>query len=277
MSLSVRSNPVASYARNTLIRHQRELDAVMTSLSTGKRVNVSSDDPTTMATSVAMEHRMHSQEVAYRNAQSGVALLQTAEGGLQSIVGMLDRMRVLAVRAATEPPTGADRIAADIEFQALKAEIDRVAQSTDYNGKPVLGASLVITFQIGVERNSLHRIELTVDHSAQASSMALGGAQVNDRLVALSAIDSVEAALSIVLAHRSQIGSAQSRLEMAVTNLENAQEHTAVGLSRLRDADFAFQTSELARLQILTRTGTSILAQANQQPSLVMTLVQSTA
>jgi flagellin len=277
MALSVRSNPTAAYARNALVRSQRELSDVMASLSTGRRVNVASDDPTTMATSVVMEHRMNSQEVAFRNAQSGVALLQTAEGGLQSIVGMLDRMRVLAVRAATEPPTGADRVAANIEFQALKSEINRVAQSTDYNGKTVLAASLVITFQVGVERNQLHRIELTINHSARSSSIALGGALVSDRVVALDAIDSVESALSIVLAHRAQIGSAQARLEMAITNIEASQEHTAVALSRLRDADFALQTAELSRLQILTQTGTSILAQANQQPSMVITLVQSTA
>ena len=209
-------------------------------------------------------------------------MIQTAEGGVEQVRDMLDRMRELAVRASSETLSASDRTNANLEFQQLKEEINRVADSTTYNGKTLLNAGLTATFQVGMENASTNRITVsnagnfhasgTADEVA-SSIMKLNGVAINTDALAQGALSRVDDALSRLNAYRSKLGGTQNRLERAISNLDADIENSVASNSRIRDVDFAAETASFTRSQILIQSGTAILAQANSSPQAALSLL----
>jgi len=190
---------------------------------------------------------------------------------------MLDRMRELAVRSSSETLSASDRTNADLEFQQLKTEIGRVSSSTSYNGKTLLAASLVATFQVGMDDLASNRIVVTVtgDFSVGGadSILQLTNAEVDTAASAQGALDLIDDALSSVNTYRSKLGATQNRLERAINNLDADIENSVASNSRIRDVDFASETAAFTRSQILIQSGTAILAQANSSPQAALSLL----
>jgi flagellin len=278
MALVVRSNVQSVFAQNRLNKSQNQFSASLEKLASGSRINKAADDAAGMAVSTVFEHRIKAQSAARQNAQEGISMIQTAEGGVEQVRGMLDRMRELAVRASSETLSQSDRDNSDLEFQQLKGEINRVASSTSYNGKTLLNTSLVATFQVGMDNADTNRIIMTnvgnFFASGQADSiMDLTLVAVDTDILAQGALARVDAALSNLNAYRSKLGSTQNRLERAIGNLDADIENSVAANSRIRDVDFASETADFTRSQILIQSGTAILAQANSSPQAALSLL----
>ena len=242
-------------------------------MSSGLRINNAADDAAGLAISTRLEHRIAGQGAAKQNAQEGISLIQTLEGGVDQILGMLNRLRELGVRAANETLTSQDRTAVNLEFQSLKAEIDRVGLATSFNGGPDLQGSLTMTFQVGFSNTPNDRVSLT-----QTSGLSLGGLQISNDAAdtianAAAALGNISIALSVLNAYRSRLGATQNRLERSIANLESDIENATAANSRIRDVDFAEETSKLTRLQILSQSGTAVLTQANAMPQAALALL----
>jgi flagellin len=277
MAIVVRSNPQSVFAQTRLNRNTNALGKTFEHLSTGSRINNAADDAAGLAISTQLEHRIKAQSAAKQNALEGISLIQTAEGGVEQVRSMLDRMRELAVRSSSETLSASDRTNADLEFQQLKEEIDRIATSTSYNGISLLDSSLVATFQVGMDDLASNRITVTnvgdFSTGGADSILQLTNAEVNTALSAQGALDLVDNALSSLNAYRSKLGSVQNRLERSIGNLESDIENSTSANSRIRDVDFAEETSKMTRLQILVQSGTAILSQANASPQAALSLL----
>jgi flagellin len=277
MALVVRSNVQSVFAQNRLNASQNQFSASLEKLASGSRINKAADDSAGMAVSTVFEHRIKAQSAARQNAQEGISMIQTAEGGVEQVRGMLDRMRELAVRASSETLSASDRTNSDLEFQQLKGEIGRIATATQYNGKTLLNTSLVATFQVGMDDAASNRIVVTVsgDFSTGGadSILQLTNASVGTDSGAQSALDDIDDALSMVNTYRSKLGSTQNRLERAISNLDADIENSVASNSRIRDVDFASETADFTRSQILIQSGTAILAQANSSPQAALSLL----
>ena len=277
MAIVVRSNPQSVFAQTRLNRNTNALGKTFEHLSTGSRINNAADDAAGLAISTQLEHRIKAQSAAKQNALEGISLIQTAEGGVEQVRSMLDRMRELAVRSSSETLSASDRTNADLEFQQLKEEIDRIATSTSYNGISLLDSSLVATFQVGMDDLASNRITVTnvgdFSTGGADSILQLTNAEVNTAVSAQGALDLVDNALSSLNAYRSKLGSVQNRLERSIGNLESDIENSTSANSRIRDVDFAEETSKMTRLQILVQSGTAILSQANASPQAALSLL----
>jgi len=277
MALVVRSNVQSVFAQNRLNKSQADFSSSLEKLASGSRINKAADDSAGLAVSTIFEHRIKAQTAARQNAQEGISLIQTAEGGVEQVRGMLDRMRELAVRSSSETLSNSDRTNADLEFQQLKAEINRISSSTAYNGKTLLNASLVASFQVGMDSAASNRIVVTVtgDFSVSGadSILVLTKTEVDTALSAKNALDLIDNALSKVNTYRSKLGSTQNRLERAISNLDADIENSVASNSRIRDVDFASETAAFTRSQILIQSGTAILAQANSSPQAALSLL----
>jgi len=278
MALVVRSNVQSVFAQNRLNKSQAQFSSSLEKLASGSRINKAADDSAGMAVSTVFEHRIKAQSAARQNAQEGISLIQTAEGGVEQVRGMLDRMRELAVRSSSETLSTSDRTNANLEFQQLKGEINRIASATSYNGKTLLNTSLVATFQVGMDNSNTNRIIMTnvgnfTASGAADSIMDLTAVAVNTDVLAQGALSRVDAALSNLNAYRSKLGSTQNRLERAINNLDADIENSVASNSRIRDVDFASETADFTRSQILIQSGTAILAQANSSPQAALSLL----
>jgi flagellin len=273
MALTVRTNPQSVFARNRLNQTSNALAKTFARLSSGSRINQAADDATGMAISTRLEHRIKGQGAAKINAQEGISFIQTMEGGVEQIRGLLDRIRELAVRAGNETLTASDRTAADLEFQQMLNEIARVGSTTNFNGGPVLSAQMELTFQVGFQNTSDNRITLTTNRGMNLVSLSLNAQAVDTAGNAQSALSQISTALDRVNAYRSRLGAVQNRLERTISNLESDIENAVASNSRIRDVDFAAETSRMTRLQILTQSGTAVLSQANAAPQAALALL----
>ncbi len=277
MALVVRSNVQSVFAQNRLNASQSQFENSLAKLASGSRINKAADDAAGLAVSTTLEHRIKAQSAARQNAQEGISLIQTAEGGVEQVRSMLDRMRELAVRSSNETLSASDRSNAHLEFDQLKDEIVRISTSTSYNGKTLLNASLIATFQVGQDDQASNRIEVTVtgDFSVSGANsiIKLTKAEVDTAASAQAALDLIDNALSRVNTYRSKLGSTQNRLERAISNLDADIENATAANSRIRDVDFASETAAFTRSQILIQSGTAILAQANSSPQAALSLL----
>ncbi len=277
MALVVRSNVQSVFAQNRLNASQTQFEDSLAKLASGSRINKAADDAAGLAVSTTLEHRIKAQSAARQNAQEGISLIQTAEGGVEQVRSMLDRMRELAVRSSNETLSASDRSNADLEFGQLKDEIVRISSSTSYNGKTLLNASLIATFQVGQDDLASNRIAVTVtgDFSVSGadSIIQLTNAEVNTAASAQAALDLIDNALSRVNTYRSKLGSTQNRLERSISNLDADIENATAANSRIRDVDFASETAAFTRSQILIQSGTAILSQANSSPQAALSLL----
>jgi flagellin len=276
MTMSVINTNVKSLvAQNALSVNNRSLSKAMEQLSTGKRINSASDDAAGLAISNKMTSQIRGLNQAVRNANDAISVAQTAEGATQEISNMLQRMRELAVQAANDSNSSADRTALDAEVTELIADIDRIATDTEFNNMALLtgsaGTSGTMTFQIGA--NSGQTIDVTFENMSTAS-LGVSGVSVSTASGATSAISTIDDAIATVDTFRADLGAKINRFTYAIDNMANISMNTSAARSRIQDADYASATTELARSQIIQQAATAMLAQANQQPQSVLSLLQ---
>jgi flagellin len=276
MAIVVRSNPQSVFAQTRLNRNTNALGRTFEALSTGSRINRAADDAAGLAISTQLEHRIKGQSAAKQNALEGISMIQTAEGGVEQARSMLDRMRELSVRASNETLSNSDRSNANLEFQQLKEEITRIGSTTSYNGNVLLEATVALTFQVGFNDSAEDRITATMTGnfitSGVNSFLSLTG-DVGSIGAAGSMLDKIDDALSRLNGYRSKLGAVQNRLERSISNLEADIENATASNSRIRDVDFAEETSKMTRLQILVQSGTAVLSQANSSPQAALSLL----
>jgi flagellin len=277
----INTNVKALVAQNALTVNNRNLSNAMEQLSTGKRINSAADDAAGLAIGNKMTAQIRGLNQAVRNANDAVSMLQTAEGATQEITNMLQRMRELAVQSANDTNTQDDRDALQEEFTQLTEEIDRIAANTQWNKMNLLDASMgsgsdgTVTFQIGANSGTGFTIEMELkDLSTSGSALSLGSADISDRAGSSTAIGLIDDAIKAVDEFRSELGAKINRLTYAADNLANISMNTAASRSRIMDTDYAQVTTDLARSQIIQQAGTAMLAQANQQPATVLSLLQ---
>ena len=290
----INTNTSATLTANALTKNERAMSQAMERLSTGVRINSAGDDAAGLAISSRMTSQINGLNMAVRNANDAISLVQTADGALVEVTNMLQRMRELAVQGASGTMSATDNDALNVEFEALTAEIERVADNTQWNGSNLLNGASQFSFQVGA--NASQTITLTVgDFETEEASATSGifealadGATSNndnsgDDLDALdvdtasnagTAITRIDVALARVDSHRATLGATINRLEYAADNLANVSQNTSASRSRILDADYASETTELARTQIIQQGGTAMLSQANQQAQSVLALLK---
>jgi flagellin len=272
----INTNISSLNAQRNLGTSQSALSTALQRLSSGLRVNSAKDDAAGLAIATRMTAQSQGMTVAIRNANDGISLSQTAEGALGQIKDHLLRMRDLAVQSANGTNTSGDRAQLENEFDQLQQEIDRIAQQTAFNGVKVLDAGAgTTTFQIGANAGETVSITTTaVSGSAVSAATASATTTVSTASGASAALGTIDTALDTINTQRSTYGAAQSRFEGIVSVLQIARENQTAAASRIVDADFAAETANLSRAQILQQAGTAMLAQANALPQNVLTLLQ---
>lgn len=287
----INTNVKSLVAQNALTVNNRSLSKAMEQLSTGKRINSASDDAAGLAISNKMTAQIRGLNQAVRNANDGISMIQTAEGATNEVTNMLQRMRELAVQSANDTNTADDRTSLDAEFKQLSKEIDRIAANTQFNTKGVLdgvaggtaaaGSSVTLKFQVGANTSQYIEVDfknLTTGSAGGLSSVAWGsgssGLNIQSQTSANSALQTIDDAIKTVDSFRADMGAKVNRLTYAIDNLTNVAQNTAASRSRIQDADYAQATTELARTQIISQAATAMLAQANQQPQSVLSLLR---
>jgi flagellin len=276
MALRINYNEAASKAQRGLAASQDVYASQAEALSSGLRINKASDDAAGMAVSERLKNQVRGLNQAQRNAQDGISMIQTAEGGLSEIANLLARMRELAVQSANDTLTSTDRTNLNAEFTQLKAEITRIGDAVTFNGTVLLNATASFTLQIGANSTAASN-QLTLaltDNRATATGIALTSNDVTTQATGTAAITQIDTAINTISTNRASLGAMQSRLESAVRSLAVASENAAAANSRVADADIAGSMSELVRAQILQQAGISVLAQANQAPGMILDLLK---
>jgi flagellin len=274
MGLRVNSNISSLNSQRYLSLVTDRLNNNFQRLASGLRIASASDDPAGLGISERMRAQIRSLSQAARNGQDGVSLVQTAEGALNEVNTNLIRMRELAVAAANGTYSTADRSTLDAEFQLLVEEIDRIADSTQFNGVNVLsnGAGDV-SIQIGTEAGDTVDISL-VDSSSSALGLSGANFDITTTTNAQSLLDTIDTAIDTLVTTRGNLGASQNRLQSAIRSIQNAQEKLAAAESRIRDVDVAAETADLTRNSIVQQAAVSVLAQANAQPQIALSLLQ---
>ena len=278
---TINTNVQSLNAQRNLAASSGSLSTSMQRLSSGLRVNSAKDDAAGLAIAERMNAQVRGMNVAIRNANDGISLAQTAEGALGKIGDNLQRMRELAVQSANDTNGASDRTALDAEYQQLAAENARVIANTQFNGQALLtgagGASGTFSFQIGANTAADNQISITTTNIASAMGTNTQGASAtlgSTAATARTAMDNIDAALTAVNGARSSYGASQSRFDAVISNLRVAAENQAASRGRIMDADFAQETANLSRGQILQQAGTAMIAQANQLPQGVLSLLR---
>jgi flagellin len=282
----INTNVKALVAQNALTINNRSLSKAMEQLSTGKRINSAADDAAGLAISDKMTSQIRGLNQAVRNANDGISLLQTAEGATQEITNMLQRMRELAVQAANDTYSSADRASIQLENDALAEEITRISDNTQWNGMYVfnVGASAgvigtvassatTVSLQVGMNGDASDTID--VDWAAiDATTLGVSALTLTTNSGAQTALATLDTAIADIDTLRAEMGAWMNRLTYAADNLTSISTNTAASRSRIQDADYAAASTELARTQIIQQAATAMLAQANQQPQSVLSLLQ---
>ncbi len=278
MGLRINTNTAALNAQRNLYGTKLALDKSLEKLSSGFRINRAGDDAAGLAISESLRGQIRGLKMASRNAQDGVSMIQVAEGGLQEVSNILIRLRELGVQAASDTVGPIERQLLNVEYQQLLDEIDRIADSTEFNGTPLLsGTGAILDFQVGT-RNDPNIDRLSFDASkADANSAALGVnlTTVADKASAQNSLSALDEAIVAVSATRADFGAMQNRLQSTINNLSISLENMAAANSRIRDVDVAEETAELTKQNILMQAGTSVLAQANQTSKNALQLLNS--
>ena len=276
MGLRVNTNTASLNSQFHLRNTNKGVSKLMERLSSGSRINSSGDDAAGLAVSEKFRADIRGLQQVDRNAQDGISLTQVAEGSLSQIANMLIRLRELGVQAASDTINDENRELLGIEYNQVLAEIDRIASATEFNGTKLLnGAGHRIDFQVNT-RNAPAVDRISFDPSiADMSTLSLGidVSGVHEKTLAQESLDMIDQAMSRVSSLRASFGSIQSRLNIATENIKNNVENYSAANSRIKDTDIAEETSELAKKNIMLQAGTSVLAQANQQPGQALSLL----
>jgi len=276
MPQTINTNLASLNAQRNLNTSQMSLATSMQRLSSGLRVNSAKDDAAGLAIAERMNAQVKGMNVAIRNANDAISLSQTAEGALGKVGDMLQRMRELAVQSANATNSAADRTSLDAEYQQLGSEITRTLSSTKFNGIAILAAGAGSQdFQVGA--NSSDTVTLTTTNMSSDATIAAatsGNLKGIDATAAHAAMDAIDTALDTVNSERALYGATQNRFEVVISTLQTAAENQTAARSRIMDADFAAETANLSRAQILQQAGTAMIAQANQAPQQVLQLLR---
>jgi flagellin len=267
MPMTINTNMVSLNAQRNLTTSQSSLATSMQRLSSGLRVNSAGDDAAGLAIATRMSAQIRGINVAIRNANDGISLAQTAEGALSTVTDALQRMRELAVQAQNGSNGTTDRANLNTEYLQLSAEITRIAAQTKFNGTAIVGASAgAQTFQVGANNGDTLTITTT--------TVATVAGDLTTAANASTAVAALDTALDTISTSRATYGAAISRFGMAISNLQITGENQSAARGRIMDADFAAETSNLSRAQILQQAGSAMVAQANQLPQTVLTLLR---
>jgi flagellin len=267
MGLRINTNVPALVAQRNLAGTRYNLDKSLERLSSGSRINHAGDDAAGLAISESLRAQIRGISQAERNAQDGISLVQVAEGAMGEVANILIRMRELGVQGASDTIGPQERKFLDVEFQQMMEEIDRIANSTKFNGVPLLnGGSSSFEVQIGTGNNPvLDRVKLFDPYSSDINVVALGInlASVGDKASAQNSLAAVDKALNSVTSIRAEFGAMQNRLQSVINNIMVTKENLSAANSRIRDADLAAETTELTKNNILNQSGIAVLTQAN--------------
>ena len=288
----VNTNVNASIAQNALVRNERQMNTAMERLSTGQRINSAKDDAAGLAISSRMTSQIRGLETGIRNANDAISMISTADGALIEVTNMLQRMRELALQSANGTTTSADRDYLNSEYVNLLTEIDRIADNTQWNGGNILdgtanGTSATVKFQVGANggqtiavnfgnltQGTVQSVSGAMDDLASAAGTITAATSASAITTGSAAVTQLDSAITSVNSQRATFGAAMNQLTYAVDNLANVKVNAEAARSRVLDTDYAKETSELARTQIIQQAGTAMLAQANQLPQTVLSLIQ---
>ena len=289
----VNTNIGASLAQAALVKNQRALDTAMEQLSTGSKINSAADDAAGLAISTRMTSQINGLNMAVKNANDAINMVNTAEGALIEMTNMLQRMRELALQASNGTTDVNDRSYLNSEYQALYAEIDRIADNTEWNGRTILdnsadgSASGFVEFQVGMDTGQVISVDFgnftNVSGSGTFADFVSAGATAGTisatttsqaQLTSSAAIGAIDTALDAISNQRATLGGVANRLTFSVDNLTNISVNASASRSAIMDTDYAASTTDLARASIIAQAVTAILAQANQLPQTVLALLQ---
>ena len=276
MPTMINTNLASLNVQRNLNGSQGALNQAVQRLSSGMRINSAKDDSAGLAIAERMNAQVRGMNVAIRNANDAVSLSQTAEGALGKVSDMLQRMRELSVQSANATNSAGDRTNLNAEYAALGSEITRTLAGTKFNGVAMLGANAgTLTFQVGAGTTANDTIAITTTRLDNAASVtAVTGATITTAALATTAITNLDTAIDAITAERANYGAAQNRFESAIGVLQVASENTSAARARITDADYAVETAALSRAQVLQQAGTAMLAQANQFPNSVLSLLR---
>lgn len=279
MGLRINTNTASLNSQRVLWNTKLGLDKSMEKLSSGYRINRAGDDAAGLAISENLRAQIRGLKQASRNANDGISLVQVAEGAMNELSSILIRLRELAVQSASDTIGPVERQFLNVEYDQLVSEVDRIADSTEFNGTQLLaGTGSIMDFQVGIRNNpDIDRISFDSSKAdANSASLGVNLTSVADKASAQNALSSIDTALMSVSAMRADFGALQNRLQMTVSNISNSVENMSAANSRIRDVDVAEETSEMTRNNILLQAGTSVLAQANQSANVALGLLNKT-
>lgn len=274
--MKINTNVAAIAGQRALNKSSHEVSESQTKLASGTRIVKAADDAAGLAISEKMKAEIRSSKQANRNANDGISLVQTAEGGLNESSSLLTRMKELAMQAATDTLSDVERRMVENEYQGMQAELDRIAAGTEFGGRKLLnGQGSNLDFQVGLGGQKMNRV--SYDSGAiRSDSTALGitGGSVRSKDDARNVLGRIDQAFDKISGHRAMLGSLQNRLQTSSNNLDVYTENMSASNSRIRDVDYAMESSNLARGRIITEAGTAVLAQANVSPQAALKLVE---
>ncbi|WP_271408472.1 flagellin domain-containing protein [Pseudomonas sp. Q1-7] len=282
MALTVNTNVASLNTQRNLNRASDSLSVSMQRLSTGSRINSAKDDAAGLQISNRLTSQINGLNVAVRNANDGISIAQVAEGALQQSTDILQRMRELALQSANGSNSSVDRTSLNQEVVALQSELDRIADTTSFgsgsNKLYLLNASDFsgnVAFQVGADANETISITMgSASFDASGLAVASGDVDITTASGAQAAVSAIDAALAAIDSKRADLGAVQNRFQNTIANLQNIAENVSASRSRIKDTDFAAETANLTKNQVLQQASTAILAQANQLPSAVLSLLQ---
>jgi flagellin len=275
MGLRVATNVPSLTVQRNIQATQKDLNRSLARLSSGQRVVTAADDAAGLSISQNLDAEIRGLKQANRNANDGVSFVQTAEGSLNEVSNILIRLRELGVQASSDTIGDAERGFLDKEYQSLKSEVDRIAQSTNFNGRQLLnGTGGDLSFQVGTHKGENERIIYkTAEANVSTSKIGIGSAAVSSKDNALDSLEEVDGAIRTVNEYRAGLGAMQNRLQSTANNLSIHIENLSDARSRIADTDIAEEASKLARASVLQNAGIAVLAQANAAPTSALKLL----
>jgi len=279
MAINIQTNVSSLNAQRNLTTTISSMQTALSRLSSGYRITRASDDAAGLAISESLRAQIRSTSQAQRNAYDGISVVQTAEGSLNETSSILIRMRELTMQAASDSVGTTERGYLQVEFSALQSEIDRIANSTEFNGRKLINGSLSLgqglTFQIGIHNVTANdRVSITLACTdSRALGVNSGVVSINTMALAQTALSKIDVALQNVSSIRAKMGALENRLNSTIANLSNSFENLSAANARIRDMDVAAETSALTKSQILLQAGASVLAQANAVPQVALALI----
>ena len=273
MALTVRTNLTAMNAYNTLNKTQGQLSSTLGRISSGLRVNSAADDAAGLGVATALNTEANSMEQAMRNANDGISIIQTAEGATSEATNILNRMRELAVQSSSETLADTERVYINEEYDQLNQELGRIASVTEFNGVQISdGTTTQINAQVGIDNATTSQITIELG-DLTSTTLGVNSLDLTTSTNSLLAIDRIDTALDLVSSQRSTLGAVQNRLDSSLSNSTSQLESMRAAESQIMDADFAKESTEMTKLQIMQQAGVASLAQAKNINQAVLSLL----